>query len=164
MADVNRLPGDQFMLSIWDKTATVPAWRPVACATSNEFTTELSVDEVEAVYTKCGMIAALQTMGALTWSTTASGFAVDETAADNGTKASYDTLLAAQKAEKTTQLADDWKISFRTDGVGDQFGKGIISSLARTGDAGPTEFQNFTLTVTGQPDSLSDTTTVTPAE
>ena len=162
MADVNRLPGDQFMLSIWDKTATVPAWRPVACATSNEFTTELTTNDVEAIYTKCGLIPPQSNIDAMTWGATANGFAVDEEAADNGTKASYDTLLAAQKAEKTSNLPDDWKISFKTDGTGDQFGKGHITSLARTGDAGPDQFQNFTLTVTGIPDSLSDTTTVTP--
>lgn len=162
MADVNRQPGDQFMLYIWDKTADTPAWRPVACATSNEFTTELGVDEVEAIYTKCGMIPAQRNINSLTWGATASGFAVDEEAPDNDIKASHDTLLAAQKAEQASKLPDDWKISFKPDGTGDQFGKGIISSLVRTGESGPDQFQNFTLTITGEPDSLSDTTTVTP--
>lgn len=162
MANVNKLPGDQFLLYIWDKTADTPAWRPVACATSNEFTTELTTNDVEAIYTKCGLIPPQSNIDALTWGTTASGFAVDEGASDNGTKASYDTLLTAQKAEKTSNLPDDWKISFQTDGTGDQFGKGHITSLARTGDAGPDQFQNFTLTVTGVPDTLSNTTTVTP--
>lgn len=162
MAEINRILGNQFMLSIWDKTAEVPAWRPVACATSNEFTTELTVNEVEAIYTKCGIIPPQSNVDALTWGTTASGFAVDEEAADNGTKASHDTLLAAQKAERLSNTPDDWKISWKSDGTGDQFGKGNITSLVRTGESGPDQFQNFTLTVTGIADTLSDTTTVTP--
>lgn len=160
MADVNKMPGDWFMLSIWDKTAETPAWRPVACATSNEFTSELEMNEVEAIYTKCGMIPPQSNVDALTWSATASGLAVDEDAADNGIKASFDTLLAAQKAERADNLPDDWKISWKQDGTGDQFGKGHITSLSRTGEAGPENFQNFNLTVTGLPDTLSDTTTV----
>lgn len=163
MAAVNRIPGKQLMLYIWDKSASVPAWRPIGCLESNDFNTSLTSNDVEAIYTKCGIIPAQQNITGLTFQFSGNGFAVDSTSTGSPDldKASHDVLLAAQKAERETGLADDWKlVSMETPGIGDQFGKGIISDLSKGGDAAPDAFQNFTFTVTGVPDTLSDTTTV----
>lgn len=164
---VNVIPGIQMMLFIWDKTAEVPAWLPIGCLESNNFNTNLTLNEVEQIVTKCGIIPPKQSPNALTFQFGGNGFAVDtkSVGSADANKASHDALLAAQRAERTSKQPDDWKlVSMDTPGTADIFGKGWITELTKTGDAAEDTYQNFTFTITGVPDSLSDTTTVTEGE
>lgn len=165
MADVNAIPGGELMLYIWDKTAETPAWLPVGCLQSNSFQTGLSLNEVEQIVTKCGIVPPKQSSSALTFQFSGNGIAVDTLSAgsEDDNKASHDALLAAQREERASNLPDDWKlVSMETPGIADIFGKGWVTELEKTGDADEGSYQNFTFTITGVPDSLSDSTTVTP--
>ena len=98
MADVNSISGGQMLLYVWDKGATSPAFRPVACAESNSINTSLSSNEVAARKTKCGNIPAKRSIEGLTFEFSASGVVVDTTSSGtaDGTKASHDFLLDLQ--------------------------------------------------------------------
>ena len=165
MAKVNAIAGSEMMLFIWDKTAETPAWLPVGCLESNSFQTGLSLNEIEQIVTKCGIVPPKQSTSALTFQFSGNGIAVDTLSegSEDANKSSHDALLAAQRAERTSNVPDDFKlVSMTTPGVADIFGKGWITELEKTADADEGNYQNFTFTITGVPDSLSDETTVTP--
>lgn len=159
MADVNVIPGIEMMLYVWDTTATA-AWRPVGCVESNSIDTSLTIEESARISTKCGIVKAKKNVSALTFQFSGNGVAIDSTADAGGvTQASHDFLLQLQRAERTSNKADDWKLaSMDTPGIADLFGKGYITDLNKTGDA--EGHQTFTFTITGDDDTLADSTTV----
>ena len=132
------IKGENGILYIWDS----PAYKPVACLTSNGLNTTLAMIEST---TKCFPGVVKKTPGTFSYSIDAEGEYIDTTTAGGDTaKVSHDKMFTDQQA-KTLK---EWKIDTDiTDATSVKyFGSGYYTDLTLTQGAGD-ELSTFTVTL-----------------
>ncbi len=136
MAGETKIKGDVLILSVYDGTS---AYRPIACITSNELTSEAEILENK---TKCDPGVVIKDYGSISTSISAEGQYIDTTSAGGyTTKASHDYLLDLQ----TTKTKRTVKIATGLADTTDRYGTAMFANLVLTGDAG--EISTFTVDI-----------------
>ena len=122
MAGEQIIHGKNGILYIWDAALETPAYKPVACLTSNSLATSLSVIESN---TKCDPGNTVRNPDQFSYDISADGEYIDTTSVGgDSAKASHDFLLQRQMAKVNV----NWKLD---SGLADTtyFGEAILSDL-----------------------------------
>ena len=135
-----KIKGEAGILYIWDDTI----YRPIACLTSNNLATNVSIIESR---TKCTPGVVESTGGVFSYTLGFEGEYIDTTSiGGDTTKASHDFMLFKQR----TKLAQTWKLDTGATGSV-YYGSAIITHLDLSQPAGD-EVSTFTGTFTGTGD------------
>ena len=134
------IKGEVAILSIRDGVA----WEPIACLTSNSFSTEVSVIESN---TKCSPGVVEKQAGMFTYSLEAEGQYIDTTTVGGDTtKNSHDALYLKQVAKVPVQWKLDTNVNNATSTK--YYGTAIISSLNADFGSGD-DLATFSITLDG---------------
>jgi len=135
------IKGEVGVISIWDSTVGVPAYFPIACATSITLDTATSVIESN---TKCDPGVTIKNAGVFSYTLSIDGQYIDTTSAGgDDTKRSHDALLELQQAETLIEYELDTGLADTT-----YYGDAIISDLSLTLGSGD-EIATFSCTLNG---------------
>lgn len=141
MADT--IKGETGILSLWDATITIPAYLPIACATSHTLDSSTSIIESN---TKCDPGVTIKKAGTFSYTMSLDGEYLDTTSAGSAvldTMGSHDYLLALQQAGTLVEFELDTGLADTT-----YYGDAIISDLSLTQGSGD-EISTFSLTLNG---------------
>lgn len=131
--------GNDAVISIWD--ADAEAWRPIGCETSHTLTENQEVTEGEG--TKCDPNPS-RSLGAYTYSVDADAKMIHSDDENYSDKANYEFLRERFKGQREDSEEIEWRL---TGADYDQFGKGYITDLSRTGAFG--DDAEFSLSIEG---------------
>ena len=134
------IKGNNNIVYIWDATA----YKPIACLTSNDLTSTVSILEST---TKCTPGVVTKTPGTFSYTIGVEGEFIDTTSAGgDDTKSSWDALFDLQQSLTLVE----WKIDTDVTVVGSPkyYGTGYLTDLALTAGSGD-ELTTFSGTIGG---------------
>ncbi|AGO48425.1 major tail protein [Cellulophaga phage phi10:1] len=143
MAGETKIKGNDFLFLVWDADADTPFYRPLACLTSNSWSSDAETIDTE---TKCNPGVVEKEYGAVSNSFSIEGEYIDTTSVGGyTTRASHDWLHSKQSAKQKVII----KIQTGLADNAAYYATAIVSSLELTGDVNQVATFSATLDAEG---------------